>query len=91
MPNARVSLVHAVQHYAYVHIYSCELHTHITLMLPIIPCFVQDFFFNLHDAGFAIFNKEANYENAAGGVEYAFIKLSTDFFVNNTMYSRINT
>ena len=24
----------------------------------------RDFFFNLHDAGFVIFSKEANYENA---------------------------
>lgn len=48
--------------------------------------FLQDFFFNLHDKGFVIFSKEANYENGAGGVEYAFVKLSTDFFVNDTMY-----
>ena len=47
---------------------------------------LQDFFFNLHDKGFVIFSKEANYENGAGGVEYAFVKLSTDFFVNDTMY-----
>lgn len=46
----------------------------------------QDFFFNLHDKGFVIFSKEANYENGAGGVEYAFVKLSTDFFLNDTMY-----
>jgi len=37
-----------------------------------------------------IFSKEANYENAAGGVEYAFVKLSTDFFINNTMYNRMS-
>lgn len=46
----------------------------------------RDMFFGLHDAGFVVFSKEANYENAAGGVEYAFVKLSTDFFVDDTMY-----
>ena len=51
---------------------------------------MQDFFFNLHDKGFVIFSKEANYENGAGGVEYAFVKLSTDFFVNDTMYYKLN-
>jgi hypothetical protein len=40
----------------------------------------KDLFFDLHDAGYAIFSKEANYENGAGGVEFAFVKLSTDFF-----------
>lgn len=49
----------------------------------------RDFFFNLHDNGFVIFNKEANYENGAGGVEYAFVKVSTDFFINNTMYYKM--
>eukprot|EP00579_Thalassiosira_antarctica_P029416 CAMPEP_0202033584 /NCGR_PEP_ID=MMETSP0905-20130828/66124_1 /ASSEMBLY_ACC=CAM_ASM_000554 /TAXON_ID=420261 /ORGANISM="Thalassiosira antarctica, Strain CCMP982" /LENGTH=339 /DNA_ID=CAMNT_0048597491 /DNA_START=116 /DNA_END=1131 /DNA_ORIENTATION=- len=44
----------------------------------------RDFFFNLHDKGYVIFSKEANYENGAGGVEYAFVKLSTDFFLNDT-------
>mmetsp|Transcript_2239 Transcript_2239/g.4099 ORF Transcript_2239/g.4099 Transcript_2239/m.4099 type:complete len:360 (-) Transcript_2239:46-1125(-) len=48
----------------------------------------RDFFFNLHDNGFVIFNKEANYENGAGGVEFAFVKVSTDFFLNDTMYNR---
>ena len=46
----------------------------------------RDFFFGLHDAGFVVFSKEANYENAAGGIEYAFIKLSTDFFIDDSMY-----
>mmetsp|Transcript_25196 Transcript_25196/g.37218 ORF Transcript_25196/g.37218 Transcript_25196/m.37218 type:complete len:341 (-) Transcript_25196:127-1149(-) len=32
----------------------------------------KDFFFQLHDAGYVIFSKEANYQNGAGGVEYAF-------------------
>lgn len=48
----------------------------------------RDFFFSLHDAGYVIFGKEANYPNGAGGVEFAFLKLSTDFFVNSTMYSQ---
>jgi hypothetical protein len=39
----------------------------------------QDFFFALHDAGYVIFSKEANYQNGAGGVEFGFLKLSTDF------------
>jgi hypothetical protein len=43
----------------------------------------------LHDSGFVIFSKEANYLNGAGAVEYAFIKLSTDFFVNNTIYTKM--
>mmetsp|Transcript_4738 Transcript_4738/g.11182 ORF Transcript_4738/g.11182 Transcript_4738/m.11182 type:complete len:358 (+) Transcript_4738:87-1160(+) len=46
----------------------------------------QDFFYKLHDAGFVIFNKEANYQNGGGGVEYGFLKLSTDFFVNGSVY-----
>ena len=48
----------------------------------------RDFFYGLHDAGYVIFSKEANYQNAAGGVEFGFLKLSTDFFVNGTLYSR---
>jgi hypothetical protein len=46
----------------------------------------RDMFFGLHDAGFVVFSKEANYVNGAGGVEYAFVKLSTDFFVDDSMY-----
>jgi len=46
-------------------------------------------FFHLHDEGYVIFSKEANYENGAGGVEYAFVKLSTDFFLNDTVYSKL--
>ena len=49
----------------------------------------RDFFFGLHDNGFLIFSKEANYENGAGGVEFGFIKLSEDFFINDSMYSKI--
>ena len=48
----------------------------------------RDLFFNLHDAGFVIFSKEANYENGAGGVEYAFVKVAPEFFINNTQYFR---
>ena len=51
----------------------------------------RDFFYNLHDAGYVIFSKEANFQNAGGGVEFAFLKLSTDFFVNNTMYSKLSS
>ena len=50
------------------------------------PCARQDFFFGLHDRGFVIFSKEANYENGAGGVEYAFVKLAPAFFLNDTQY-----
>mmetsp|Transcript_4740 Transcript_4740/g.11186 ORF Transcript_4740/g.11186 Transcript_4740/m.11186 type:complete len:365 (+) Transcript_4740:87-1181(+) len=46
----------------------------------------RDFFYKLHNAGFVIFNKEANYQNGGGGVEYGFLKLSTDFFVNGSVY-----
>jgi hypothetical protein len=49
----------------------------------------RDFFYDLHDAGYVIFSKEANYVNRAGGVEFGFLKLSTDFFVNNTMYKNM--
>lgn len=48
-----------------------------------------DMFFHLHDEGYVIFSKEANYENGAGGVEYAFVKLTTDFFLNDTVYSKL--
>ena len=47
----------------------------------------RDFFYELHDAGFVIFSKEANYQAGAGAAEYAFLKLHPDFFVNNTRYS----
>jgi hypothetical protein len=33
-----------------------------------------------------MFSKEANYQNGAGGVEYGFVKLSTDFFIDDSMY-----
>lgn len=47
----------------------------------------QEFFFKLHDSGFVIFNKEANYQMRGGGVEYGFVKLSTDFFINRSIYN----
>ena len=50
----------------------------------------KDFFYALHDAGYVIFSKEANFQNGGGGVEYAFLKLHTDFFINNTMYSKLH-
>ena len=50
------------------------------------PRLRQDFFFALHDRGFLIFSKEANYENGAGGVEYGFVKVSPQFFLNDTLY-----
>ena len=50
----------------------------------------KDFFFGLHDAGYVIFSKEANYQNGAGGVEFAFVKLSTDFFIKDSMYNKAN-
>jgi hypothetical protein len=47
----------------------------------------RNFFYSLHDAGYVIFSKEANFQNAGGGVEFAFLKLSTTFFVNQTSYN----
>ena len=46
----------------------------------------HNFFMTLHDAGYVIFSKEPNYEAEASCVEYAFIQLSPDFFVNGTLY-----
>ena len=46
----------------------------------------QNFFFDLHDHGYVIFNKEANYMSSGSGVEFAFLKLRKDFFINNTLY-----
>jgi Methyltransferase domain len=48
----------------------------------------MNFFYTLHDAGYVIFSKEANFVNRAGGVEYSFLKLSTEFFVDDSMYSK---
>ena len=47
----------------------------------------RDFFYELHDAGYVIFSKEANYLATGSCSEYAFLKLHPDFFVNNTRYS----
>lgn len=47
----------------------------------------RDFFYELHDAGFVIFSKEANYQNGAGGVEFGFLKLSTAFFIDKSQYN----
>jgi len=46
----------------------------------------RNFFFGLHDAGYVIFSKEANYQNGGGGVEFGFLKLSPDFFIDNSLY-----
>jgi hypothetical protein len=46
----------------------------------------RNFFMTLHDAGYVIFSKEVNYEAQGSCVEFAFIQLSSDFFVNNTFY-----
>lgn len=49
----------------------------------------RDFFYELHDAGYVIFSKEANFQNGGGGVEFAFLQLRPDFFVNGTTYKEI--
>ena len=52
---------------------------------------VKCFFFtvNLHDHGYnANFSKEVNYINEAGGVEFAFLKLHTDFSTKYTTLPR---
>jgi len=46
----------------------------------------KNFFYDLHDAGYVIFSKEANFQNGGGGVEFAFLKLSPDFFINGSLY-----
>jgi len=51
----------------------------------------KNFFFDLHDAGFVIFSKEANYQNGAGGVEFGFLKLRTDFFIEGSTYKNTIT
>ena len=47
----------------------------------------KNFFYSLHDAGYVIFSKEANYGAGARAIEYAFLKMSSDFFLNNSTYS----
>ena len=49
----------------------------------------RDFFFDLHDAGYVIFSKEANYQNNACGVEFAFLKLHTEFF-DGALYKNLD-
>jgi hypothetical protein len=51
---------------------------------------IKDFFFELHDAGYVVFSKEANYQNGGKSVEYGLLKLSTDFFANGTMYRHLS-
>jgi hypothetical protein len=46
----------------------------------------RDFFYELHDAGYVIYSKEGNLQNGGGGVEFGFLKLRSDFFVNGTTY-----
>ena len=41
-----------------------------------------EFFYGLHDRGYVIFNKEANFQNGGGGQEITFLKLSREFFEN---------
>ena len=48
---------------------------------------IRNLFYALHDYGYVIFNKEANYLNQAECVEYGFLKLSPDFFINNSTYA----
>ena len=50
---------------------------------------VQEFFEHLHDAGYVIFSKEANWEGSGNGAEYSFLKLSTDFFQQGTTYKEL--
>ena len=47
----------------------------------------RDFFYSLHDAGYVIFSKEPNLYAGGALVEYAMLKLRTDFFVNNSTYA----
>ena len=49
----------------------------------------RNFFYTLHDAGYVIFNKEANMLNGCGDIEFAFLKLRTDFFVNGSTYGEL--
>ena len=51
----------------------------------------RDFFYEMHDAGYVIFSKEANFQNGGGGVEFAFLKLNTDFFLNGTTYKELDS
>ena len=62
----------------------CAIQTHLAPMPQ-----AKNFFYALHDAGYVIFSKEANYVWQARGAEFAFLKLHPDFFINNTRYSSL--
>lgn len=47
-----------------------------------------EMFTKLHDAGYVIFSKEANYQVGVTCVEYSFIRLHPSFFINNTIYNK---
>ena len=47
----------------------------------------KNFFYDLHDAGYVIFSKEANFLMGGSGVEFAFLKLRPNFFIDDTLYS----
>jgi hypothetical protein len=49
----------------------------------------RDFFYDMHDAGYVIFSKEANFVNGADCAEWGFVKLSTAFFGNQSMYKNL--
>lgn len=49
----------------------------------------QNFFYSLHDAGYVIFSREPNLYMKGAGFEFAFLKLHTDFFIQNSMYSKL--
>lgn len=48
-----------------------------------------NFFHDLHDAGYVITSKEANYIVGGRNVEFAFLKLRTDFFIHDSMYHKV--
>jgi hypothetical protein len=52
----------------------------------------RDFFYMLHDFGYAIFHKEPNILGSSGGglVEYAFIKLNQEFY-RDKLYKNLDS
>lgn len=48
---------------------------------------IVDFFQHLHDLGYVIYHKESNYYGGGNLVEYAFVKVSTEFFLEQSLYS----
>eukprot|EP00934_Nitzschia_sp_Nitz4_P000862 Nitzschia sp. Nitz4//scaffold18_size181773//18013//18870//NITZ4_001895-RA/size181773-processed-gene-0.40-mRNA-1//-1//CDS//3329539951//862//frame0 len=44
---------------------------------------IKDFFFQLHDAGYVMYSKEANMYARGDAMEFSFLKLSLDFFQNH--------